>query len=161
MKVLELYGMKPEDSLLLIFDGAFSPQAARESELEPCFQALEEYADGWMPDIVKGKRQRKYARAAVWRALEERGGERYTHCGLYRAQWPALAMSLGLYLPPLLPRLDILIKVKPLSFFAEAERCRHFVPPLADRLVLLLVRRHDTPRRLQRRSILVRFQIQL
>jgi len=61
------------------------------------------------------------------RALEERGSERYTHCGLYRAQWPALAMSLGLYLPPLLPRLDIILQVKPLSFFAEAERCRRLV----------------------------------
>jgi hypothetical protein len=127
MKVLELYGMKPEDSLLLILDGAFSPQAALESELEPCLQVLEEYADGWMPDVVKGKRQRKYARAAVWKALEERRGERTSGLGLYRTKWPALDMALGLSFPPLAPELGITINVKPLSFFTEAERCRKFV----------------------------------
>ncbi|QRK04414.1 hypothetical protein JQX13_29630 [Archangium violaceum] len=127
MKVLEFYGVKPEDSLLLTFDGAFSPQAALERELAPFLQALEEYADGWMPDVVKGKRQRKYARAAVWKALEERGSERYTHCGLYRTQWPALDMSLGLSLRSLPHGLDIMVGVKPLSFFAEAERCHHLV----------------------------------
>jgi hypothetical protein len=127
MKVLELYGSKLEDSLKLVVDGAFDSRAAREDELQPLFHALEEHAGEWMPDVVSGKRQRKYARAAVWKALEERGRERYTHCGFYRTQWPALDMSLGLYLPPLQPRLDILVKVKPLSFFLEAERCHHFV----------------------------------
>jgi len=127
MKQLSMHDLKPGDLLQLTFDGTLDQQAALEGELEPFLQALEEHADGWMPDIVKGKRQRKYTRAAVMRALEERGSERYTHCGLYRAQWPALAMSLGLYLPPLLPRLDIILQVKPLSFFAEAERCRRLV----------------------------------
>ncbi|HZI05228.1 MAG TPA: hypothetical protein VEZ71_14450, partial [Archangium sp.] len=127
MKVLEFYGVKPEDSLLLTFDGAFNPQVALQVELAPFLQELEECADGWMPDVVKGKRQRKYARAAVWKALEERRGERYTHCGLYRTQWPALSLSLGIRLPPHLPGLNIMVGVKPLSFFAEAERCRQFV----------------------------------
>jgi hypothetical protein len=127
MKRLSVHDLKPEDCLQLTFDGALDQQAALEGELGPFLQALEEHADGWMPDVVKGKRQRKYTRAAVMRALEERGSERYTHCGLYRAQWPVLEMSLGLYLPPLLPRLDIILQVTPLSFFAEAERCRHFV----------------------------------
>jgi len=127
MKVLEFYGVKPEDSLLLIFDGTFSAQAALERELEPFLQALEEHADGWTPDVVKGKRQRKYVRDAVWKALEERGSERYTHCGLYRTQWPALDMALGVCLPPLPPGLNVMVGVKPLPFFAEAERCHHFV----------------------------------
>ncbi|HYO60243.1 hypothetical protein [Archangium sp.] len=127
MKVLSVHDLKAEDSLLLTFDGAFDPQAARESELEPFLLALEEYADGWMPDVVGGKRRRKYTRAARWKALEERDSERYTHCGLYRTKWPALDMSLWLSFPPLPPKLDITVNVKPLSFFVEAERCRHFV----------------------------------
>jgi hypothetical protein len=127
MKRLGVHDLKPEDRLQLTFDGALDQQASLEGELECFLQALEEHSDGWMPDVVKGKRQRKYTRAAVLRALEERGNERYTHCGLYHAQWPALDMSLGLYLPPLLPRLDIILQVKPLSFFAEAERCRQFM----------------------------------
>jgi hypothetical protein len=127
MKALSVHDLKPEDSLLLIFDGAFDPQAALQSELEPFLQVLEEHAGEWMPDVVNGKRQRKYARAAVWKALEERRDENTTRLGLYRTKWPALDMSLGLYLPPLRPEISILLNVKPLSFFAEAERCRHFV----------------------------------
>ena len=127
MKVLELHDIKAGDSLRLTFRGAFDPGAARESELEPFLQVLEEHAGEWMPDVVGGKRQRKYTCAALWKALEERGGDRYAHCGLYRTKWPALDMSLGLFLPPLPPRLDIMLKVKPLSFFAEAERCLHLV----------------------------------
>jgi hypothetical protein len=127
MKVLGGYGAREEDSLRLDFKGSFDPQAARGSELEAFLQELEAYAGEWMPDAVKGKRQRKYTRAAVLRALEERGSERYTHCGLHHAQWPAVDMLLGLYLPPLPPMLDIVIKVKTLSFFAKEERCRRFV----------------------------------
>ncbi|MFY0574121.1 hypothetical protein ACN28S_06945 [Cystobacter fuscus] len=127
MKVLEFYGVKPEDSLLLIFNGAFNPQAALESELEPFLNALEKYADGWMPNVVNGKRQRKYARAATWKALEERRDGDSTALGLYRTKWPALDGRLSLWLPPQSPELDLTINVKPLSFFAEADRCRHFV----------------------------------
>ncbi|MFY0576777.1 hypothetical protein ACN28S_22760 [Cystobacter fuscus] len=127
MKVLEPHGMKPEDSLLLIFDGAFSPQAAPEREVEPFFQALEEYAGGWMPDVVKGRRQRKYARAALWKSLEEKHDGARTSIGLYRTEWPALDMSFGLWLPPRPPEMGILINVQPLSFFSEVERCHRFV----------------------------------
>ncbi|WP_375767831.1 hypothetical protein NR798_40115 [Archangium gephyra] len=127
MKVLDFHELKTDDRLRLTFDGTFDPQAARERELEPFLQALEEHAGEWMPDVVEGKRQRKYSRAALWKALEERESERYTHCGLYRTKWPALDMSLWLRLPPRPPELDITVNVKPLSFFAEEERCRHFV----------------------------------
>ena len=127
MKVTGGDGAREEDSLRLDFKGSFDPQTAREIELEAFLQVLEAYAGEWMPDVVKGKRQRKYTRAAVLRALEERGDERYTHCGLYHAHWPAVEMLLGLYLPPLLPRLEIVINVKTLSFFSEVERCRRFV----------------------------------
>ncbi|WNG18263.1 hypothetical protein [Cystobacter fuscus] len=127
MKVMSVHDLKPEDSLLLTFDGVFSPQVPLERELAPVLQALEEYADGWMPDVVKGKRQRKYARAAVWKSLEEERDENRTDIGLYRTEWPALDMWLRLWLPPRAPDLGIMLTVKPLSFFAEAERCHHFV----------------------------------
>ena len=127
MKVLSVHDLKPEDSLWLTFDGAFDPLAARESELAPFFHSLEEYADGWMPDVVNGKRQRKYARTALWKALKERRDEDSTAIGLYRTKWPALDSRLRLWLPPQPPELGLILEVKPLSFFAEAERCRRFV----------------------------------
>jgi hypothetical protein len=127
MKVLELHDMPVEDRLLLTFDGTFDPRAAWESELGPFLQALEGHAGEWMPDVVEGKRRRKYTRAAVWKALEEERGERITFIGLSRTKWPGFSMTLWLSFPPLQPKLHILIQVQPLSFFAETERCRKFV----------------------------------
>ncbi|WP_375770121.1 hypothetical protein NR798_04310 [Archangium gephyra] len=127
MKRLKLWDFKAEDGLRLDFEGAFDPQVPLEGELEPFLQALEQYAGEWMPDVVEGKRRRRYSRAAIWRSLEEERQERYTHIGLYRTKWPALDMTLRLWFPPVSPHLNIPIEVKPLSFFAEAERCRQFV----------------------------------
>ncbi|QRK07233.1 hypothetical protein JQX13_45535 [Archangium violaceum] len=127
MRVLHLHDLKAEDRLRLTFDGAFDPHAAAERELEPFFLALEKHADGWMPDIVEGKRRRKYARAAIWKSLEEERQERRTAIGLYRTQWPALDMTLRLWFPPLHPELDLTLTLKPLSFFAEPEHCGKFV----------------------------------
>jgi hypothetical protein len=128
MRVLEFYGSRDDDYLRLSFNGAFNPQAELQRELEPFLHVLENYADGWMPDVVNGKRQRKYARAAIWKALEERRSERTSGLGLYRTKWPALDMSLSLSFPPLLPpELGVIIKVKPLSFFAEAASSSQFV----------------------------------
>ena len=127
MKRLSVHDLKPEDRLRLTFDGAFDQQAALERELEPFLQALERYAAGWMPDVAEGKRRRKYARAAIWTALEEGRDDVFTSLGLYRTKWPALDMTLWLWLPPRHPKLDITVNVQPLSFFAEEERCRQFV----------------------------------
>ena len=127
MKVLEFHSEKDEDSLWFSFKGAFNPQAARESELEPFLMALEEHAGGWMPDVVEGKRRRKYARTVVWKALDEERHDRGTTIGLYRTKWPALDMTIRQWFPPLPPKLDITIKIKPLSFLSEEERCRQFV----------------------------------
>jgi hypothetical protein len=127
MKVLSVHDLKEEDRLRLTFDGAFDPHVAWESELEPFFLALEECADGWLPDVVKGKRQRKYARAAIWKSLEEERQEKRTAIGFYRTKWPALDMLFRLWLPPLPPELGVTATLKPLSFFAEPERCRQFV----------------------------------
>ncbi|HEX5751365.1 MAG TPA: hypothetical protein VFZ09_34390 [Archangium sp.] len=127
MKALSVHDLKPEDSLLLIFDPAFESKAALKSELEPFFQALEKYSDGWMPDVIEGKRRRKYARAAIWKALEEERDENSTSIGLYRTEWPALDMSFGLWFPPLPPRLRVFIEIKPVSLFSETTRCSQFV----------------------------------
>ncbi len=132
MKVLEYYGARDEDALRVVFVGAFEPQAEEESELEPFLRALEEYADGWMPDVVEGKRLRRYSRASFRKALEERRDENSTAVGLYRTEWPAIDGWLGLGFPPLRPELDCLFKVKPLSFFSEAERCRRLVEMVRD-----------------------------
>jgi hypothetical protein len=127
MKVLSLHDLKPEDRLWLDFRGAFDHQAALDNELGPFFQALETYAGDWMPDVVEGKRRRKYAHAAISKSMEEQSHERGTTIGLYRTKWPALDMTLRLWFPPLRPELDLTVNVKPLSVFAEAEHCRNVV----------------------------------
>ena len=127
MKVLNPRELRGEDSLILTFEGTFDQQAPLERELEPFLQMLETYADGWMPDVVKGKRQRKYSRAAIWKGLEEKRDEKSTSIGLYRTTLPALDTSLSLWFPPLPPELRITLQVQPLSIFAEAERCRQLV----------------------------------
>ncbi|HSP81771.1 MAG TPA: hypothetical protein VLQ93_24845, partial [Myxococcaceae bacterium] len=127
MRVLAFHGVKDEDYLWLTFNGAFDPRAALQSEMEPFFQAIEEYADGWMPDVAEGKRRRKYTRAAIWKAIEEECDENSTSIVLHRTKWPALYLWPRLDFPPLPPELRITLKVKPLSFFADAERCRKLV----------------------------------
>jgi len=125
MKALEL--STQEDRLLLTFGSTFNQQAPVRSELEPLLEALERYAIGWMPDIVSGKRLRRYSRAATWKGLEEKREGRGSSIYLYRTQWPALDMSLGLSFAPLPPELDVYTRLQPLSFFSEPERCRQFV----------------------------------
>ena len=127
MKVLNPRELHGEDSLLLTFEGTFDPQAALDRELEPFLQSLEECAGGWMPDVVEGKRCRKYSRAAIWKSLEEARDEDSTSIGLYRTTLPALDSSLWLWLPPRATRLKFLLEVQPLSVFADVERCRQFV----------------------------------
>ncbi|MBZ4419223.1 hypothetical protein [Myxococcus sp. RHSTA-1-4] len=127
MKTLSPHESNAEDDLLLVFKGAFDPRAALEDALEPFLQALEEYAGSWMPDVVKGQRRRKYARASVLRALEEERDEDSTSIGLYRTKQPALDMTLGLRFPPGTPELTVWLDVQPLSLFADVERCRQFV----------------------------------
>jgi hypothetical protein len=127
MKVLEFHDVKDEDHLWLDFEGTFDPRGALESELEPLLHALEEYAGEWMPDIAEGKRRRKYARAAIWKALEEKRDENSTSIVLRRTKWPTSYLWPRLDFPPLPPELRITLDVRPLSFFSEVERCRHFV----------------------------------
>ncbi|MCP3167117.1 hypothetical protein [Myxococcus qinghaiensis] len=127
MTVLEFQDLPREDRLLFTFDGGFDQQAQTERELEPLVAALEAYACDWMPDVVNGKRQRRYSRAAVWSALAERREARTSAIGLYRTSWPALDMTLRLRYPPLPSKLHVWINIQPIFFFADAERCRGFV----------------------------------
>ncbi|WNG42763.1 hypothetical protein F0U60_00600 [Archangium minus] len=127
MKRLNIRELNVGDSLLLTFDGAFDPPSEIARELEPFLQALETYAGEWMPDVIEGKRRRKYSRAAIWKALEEKRDENSMSIGLYRTKLPALDMSLRLWFPPLPPEVHIWLEVQPLSFFTEAERCHKFV----------------------------------
>ncbi|TQF09872.1 hypothetical protein FJV41_42385 [Myxococcus llanfairpwllgwyngyllgogerychwyrndrobwllllantysiliogogogochensis] len=126
MKVLDFHDFNPEDRFEFSFSGAFNYQADRQEELAPFLQALESHADGWMPDVASGKRQRKYTRAAVWKALEEKRGEKSASIGLYRTEWPPVDMTLRLSFPPRTPCLRVSLGVQPLSMFSEVERCRSF-----------------------------------
>src|SRR4051812_45095477 len=122
MKLLTLQDLNVEDSLSLSFKGAFEHQSALERALEPFLQALEESAGEWMPNLVVGKRRRKYSRAAVWKALEERRTEYGSSgSGLYRTTWPAVSLALDLNIRHDPPKLRVNLDVQPLSFFAGAE----------------------------------------
>ncbi|XXF77278.1 hypothetical protein P2318_30135 [Myxococcaceae bacterium GXIMD 01537] len=127
MKWLSVKTLPEEDTLLFTFEGAFDRESALERELEPFLQTLEECAGGWMPDVVKGRWNRKYSRAAIWKGLEEERREKRTSVGLYRTQLPALDATLRLWLPPLPPELRLWLEVYPLTVFEEMERCQKFI----------------------------------
>jgi hypothetical protein len=127
MKLLTLQDLNVEDSLDCYWNGAFDPQLEIERALEPFLQALEEYAGEWMPDIVGGKRQHRYSRAAVWNALEERRDEYGSGCGLYHSTYPFMSSALGFGLQQSPRELSVSLHVQPLTFFKEEERCRKFV----------------------------------
>ncbi|RUO91229.1 hypothetical protein D7Y11_21030 [Corallococcus sp. AB018] len=126
MKALDFHDFNPEDRFEFSFCGAFNYQAEYQEELEPLLEALELHADGWMPDVASGKRQRKYTRAAVWNALAEKRGEKSASIGLYRTEWPPVDMTLRLSFPPRTPCLRVSLGVQPLSMFSEVNRCRAF-----------------------------------
>ncbi|NOK12136.1 hypothetical protein HNS30_24150 [Corallococcus exercitus] len=80
-----------------------------------------------MPDVVSGKRDRKYSRAAVWKAFKERRMERISFMGLCRTQAPALDMSLSVRFPPLPSDFSVLIFIDSFSLFAEKAPCGRLV----------------------------------
>ena len=69
MKALEFKDVEPGDSLQLTFEGTFEPRLDWDRALTPFCQALEEHAGEWMPDLVEGRRRRKYTRDALWTCL--------------------------------------------------------------------------------------------
>ncbi|MBN1207428.1 MAG: hypothetical protein JXB05_21300 [Myxococcaceae bacterium] len=127
MKLLTLQDLDVEDSLTLSWDGLFEPQVEVKRALEPFLQALEEYAGEWMPDVVKSKRRRRYSRAAVWKAVEDRLDEYGATCGLHHTTYPFMSsvLSFGLQQSP--RELSVMLHVQPLTFFSEKERCSRFV----------------------------------
>ena len=72
MKELHPNELPPDDELVLSFDGAHNPGLALELEIEPFLQALEQYAADWMPQIVQGRRSRRYSCGAVLKGFEEK-----------------------------------------------------------------------------------------
>ncbi|RKG74733.1 hypothetical protein [Corallococcus terminator] len=127
MKTLNPHQSNTEDHLQFSFEGAVDPRESLERELEPFLLTLEASAGDWMPNVVKGKRARKYSRANFWKALDEDRDEVGATLGLYRTAWPALDMTFRLWFPPLPPELNVSLVLQPLSFFSEVERCRAFV----------------------------------
>ncbi|RKH79740.1 hypothetical protein D7Y21_33280 [Corallococcus sp. AB045] len=127
MRHLNPWESKSADHLVLSFEGTFDSAAPVEDELGPFFESLEEYAGEWMPDVVSGKRVRRYSRDSVWKALRERRVERVTFLGLCRTQEPALDMSLSLSLPPLSPELSALIHIDSLPLFAGRAPCERLM----------------------------------
>ncbi|NMO20833.1 hypothetical protein HPC49_39190 [Pyxidicoccus fallax] len=127
MKWLSIHDMKPEDSLHVSFKAGFDTQVPLERELEPFLQSLEVYAEGWMPEVIHGKRSRNYSRPAVFKSIEEERDENSASIGLYRKEWPGLSMMLKLWFPSLPTRLYFGGAIQPLSIFTEANRCRQFV----------------------------------
>ncbi|MGE6756958.1 hypothetical protein ACQKGO_03005 [Corallococcus interemptor] len=127
MNVLEAHGSGVDDDLLLSYEGVFDQLAEVEHEVEPFLRALTACSGQWLPDVVRGKRRRKFSREAFWEGLKERRDENSTSIGLFRAHSPELDMTLSLRFPPLAPKLRIWIDVKPLSLFSEPEECRNFI----------------------------------
>ncbi|WP_163786229.1 hypothetical protein [Myxococcus vastator] len=127
MKLLTLEDLNVEDTLRLSFDGSFNHHGALERELEPFLQGLELHAGDWMPDVVKGNRQRSYSRDAVVAALKERRDRYGSTVGLYRTAFPAVSLTidLGLSLAP--AKIRIWLDVQPISFFSDEERCQGVV----------------------------------
>ncbi|HLL03836.1 MAG TPA: hypothetical protein VK539_24845 [Myxococcaceae bacterium] len=127
MKLLTLLDLNVDDSLALYWNGTFGPQMEIERALGPFVQALEEHAGEWMPDIVEGKRQRKYSRSALWKTLEERRTQYSSGCGLYHSTYPFVSLTLSFGLQQLPRELSVILHVQPRTFFTDEERCRKLV----------------------------------
>ncbi|NOK06093.1 MULTISPECIES: hypothetical protein [Myxococcus] len=127
MKLLTLNDLNKADSLTFSFKGAFDSTEGVEPALTPLVDALERYADRWMPTLVKSTRKRRYSREAVWRAIEERRDEYGSIIGLYRSESPAVSLVLNLTLAQGQSTLRASLDVQPLSFFEDVDACRGLV----------------------------------
>jgi len=127
MKMLTLHDLNKIDSLRFSFNGVFDPRNGLEREVAPFLDALEECANGWMPNFVKTSRKRKYSRDAVWRALEERRNETGAIIGFFRSENPRVSLVLNLGPLDEQSTLNVSLNVQPLSFFDKVATCRGFV----------------------------------
>jgi hypothetical protein len=128
MKTLKFWELPAEDQLALYFKGSIDKPSEIERDLTLCLQALEAYAGDWMPDVVNGKRPRKYSRAATWKAVQERlDGHGFSVIGFGRTIPPAIDAALYVWFQRLPARFDMNIRIQSLTLFTEAERCRRVV----------------------------------
>ncbi|RKG96458.1 hypothetical protein D7V97_35585 [Corallococcus sp. CA053C] len=127
MKILEFHELPAEDRLRLLVDGTAAERVARETQLESILNALEAHAGEWMPDVIEGRRRRKYSRTAISKTLEEERGAGSVSIGLYRTMAPALDMTLSLGGAASPAELGISVALQPLSFFSSAKRCWEFI----------------------------------
>ncbi|NNC08224.1 hypothetical protein HJC10_35965 [Corallococcus exiguus] len=127
MRILEFHELPVEDRLRLIVDGAIDERVALEPQLESILNALEAHAGEWMPDVVEGRRRRKYSYAAISKTLAEERGAGGLSIGLYRTRAPALDMTLSLGGATLPAELGISVALQPLSFLSRAERCLELI----------------------------------
>jgi hypothetical protein len=128
MKILTFRDVPTEDQLSLFFRGSIERPSELEHELGPCLQALETHATEWMPDVVSGKRRRKYSRAAVWKAVQERlDGHGHSVIGFNRTTPPAIDAALSIGIRQVPARFRINLHVQPLTLFAQTENCRRMV----------------------------------
>jgi hypothetical protein len=124
---LTMHDLDIEDSLALYWKGTFSAELEIEQALEPFLQALEEHAGEWMPQLVSGKRQRRYSRAAVSKGVAEKSTGRIAIIGFYRNAAPALSFVLSLWLAQSPRQMNVRLHIQPLTFFSDGERCRKLV----------------------------------
>ncbi|WP_163784188.1 hypothetical protein [Myxococcus vastator] len=127
MKILEFHELPVEDRLRLLVDGNVAECATLEARLEPILNALEAHGGEWMPDVIEGRRRRKYSRTAISKTLEEERTSGSVSIGLYRTTAPALDMTLSLGSTASPAELGISATLQPLSFFSRKERCREFI----------------------------------
>ncbi|MBN1209652.1 MAG: hypothetical protein JXB05_32690, partial [Myxococcaceae bacterium] len=126
-KLLTLRDLDVEDSMALFFRSTIDHEADIQRELEPFLQALEEHAGEWMPNIVEGKRQRKYSRDTLWKSLEE-GSTGYSWgTGLFHTTYPFASLALRFGVKNIPRQLRAGLHIQPLTYFAEAERCRALI----------------------------------
>jgi hypothetical protein len=127
LRILTFRELRREDRLSLFFGGSIQQPSELERDLEPCLRILESSAGEWMPDVVSGKRKRKYSRSAVWKAIQERNDEYGSNIGFGRTTSPAIDMTLSVGSQQLFVELDISLHVQPLALFTGTERCRRMV----------------------------------
>jgi hypothetical protein len=127
MKILEFHELPVEDRLRLLVDGNVAERVTLEARLESILNALEAHGGEWMPDVIEGRRRRKYSRTAISKTLEEERAFGSVSIGLYRTTAPALDMTLSLGSTASPTELGISVTLQPLSFFLREERCREFI----------------------------------
>ncbi|RKH13539.1 hypothetical protein D7V97_05455 [Corallococcus sp. CA053C] len=127
MKILGFHDLVVGDRLRLSLKGSLAYQGRFEDSFEPFFQALESYAGDAMPNVVRGLRHRKYSRASVRKALEERREGNSTSVALFRTEPPAIELGLDVWLSCRPVEISVWFDVQPLIRFMDAERCGEFV----------------------------------